>query len=107
LGQGLAWAQQRLGGHAAVEGALAAHEALLDDGDVEAGLGQAPGAHLPCGTGTDDHDVEAALAHGAQSTRQRSALQGRAPCHPAAMPRSATGALLLVVCAATALTPCG
>ena len=46
LGQHLAGAQQRLGGHAAVEGALAADEVLLDDDDLQPGVGQAPRAHL-------------------------------------------------------------
>ena len=77
LGQHLAGPQQRLGRHAAVERALAADEVLLDDGDLEAGFGQAPRAHLPGRPGTDDHDVEAALAHGAQSIPVRPALQGR------------------------------
>ena len=77
LGQHLAGAQQRLGRHAAVEGALAADELLLDDDDLQAGVGQAPRAHLPGRPGTDDDDVEAALAHGAQSIPVRPALQGR------------------------------
>ena len=47
LGQHLAGAQERLGGHAAVEGALAADEVLLDEDDLEARVGQPPGDRPP------------------------------------------------------------
>ena len=84
-----------LDGHAAVEGALAADEVLLDDDDLEAGVGQAARAHLPGRAGTDDHDVAAALAHGAQSIPVRPALQGRG-----ILPRMLRPALALALVAA-------
>ena len=96
LGQHLAGAQQRLGGHAAVEGALAADEVLLDDDDLEARIGQAPGTHLPGGTGTDHDDIAAALAHGAAVNP--GATRVTRPWHPARMLRPAV-ALALVAAA--------
>ena len=102
LGQHLAGAQERLGGHAAVEGALAADEVLLDDHDLEARIGQAPGTHLPGGTGTDHHDIAAALAHGAPVNPGATCVTR--PWHPARMLRSA---LALALVAAALVAACG
>ncbi len=64
LGEQLARAQQRLGGHARPVGALAADQLALDDRDVEALSGQQPGGDLAGRTGAEhDHVV---LAHAAR-----------------------------------------
>ena len=45
--------------------------------DLEPGIGQPPGTHLPGGAGADHDDIAAALAHGAPVNPVRPALQGR------------------------------
>ena len=59
LAQDLGGAQQRLRGHAGVEGALAADDVVLDQRDLEPGAGQAPRRHLAGRTAADHHHVEA------------------------------------------------
>ena len=59
LAQDLLRAQQRLRGHAGVERALASDDVVLDQGDLEAGIGQPPRRHLTGGPAADDHHVEA------------------------------------------------
>src|SRR5437588_207989 len=62
LVEDLARAQERLGGHARVVGALAAQEVRLDDRyPLAALLRQPPGGDLTGRTGADDDDVELAL----------------------------------------------
>ena len=63
LGERLRRSQQRLGGHAGVERALAADQLALDERDGEAVLGQAPGADLAGGPGAEDDHVEVFCAH--------------------------------------------
>ena len=60
LGQQLARPQQRLGRHAGPERALAADLAVLDDRDLQPGVGQPARRHLAAGPGADHHHVEAA-----------------------------------------------
>src|SRR4051812_32833464 len=62
LGQRLVRAQERLRRHAGPVGALAAHEPILDEGDLEPVLREAAGRHLPRRPGADHHDIEAAHA---------------------------------------------
>jgi hypothetical protein len=62
LGEDLLGAQQRLRGHAGVEGAFAADEVALDDGDpLAAPLGHAAGGDLAGRAGADDNYVELAF----------------------------------------------
>ena len=56
-------AQQRLRGHARIEGALPADEALLHDRHLEPRLAQTPGEDLARRSGTDHDHVELALLH--------------------------------------------
>ena len=58
LGQRLGRSQQRLGGHAGVERALAADQLALDERHGETVVGQAPGAHLAGGAGAEDDHIE-------------------------------------------------
>ena len=71
LGQQLARAQQRLRGHARVEGALAADEVLLDERDLEPGLAEPPGGDLAGRAGAEHDDVEAAFGHAPSLTHAR------------------------------------
>ena len=63
LGKQITGAEQRLRGHARVEGALAADEVLLDERDREPALTEPPGSDLAGRAGADDDDVEAAFGH--------------------------------------------
>ena len=63
LGGELSRPQERLRRHAGEERALAAHEPLLDDRDLEPGFSEPAGDHLAGRSGTDHHDVERALGH--------------------------------------------
>ena len=63
LGEQLARAQQRLRGHAGVEGALAADQMPLDDRHLQARLAQTPCAHLARRARADDDHIEFSLAH--------------------------------------------
>ena len=62
LAQDLLRAQQRLGGHARVERALAADDVVLDQRDLEPRVGQPPRRHLTGGPAADHHHVEAVHA---------------------------------------------
>ncbi len=91
LAQQLLGPQQRLRRHAGVEGALAPHEALLDDRDLASSLlGQPAGDDLARRPGADHDHVEAAVVHRSPCLT-RSALeidaQTESPCrpHPAAL----------------------
>ena len=63
LGQRLGWPQQGLGGHAGIERALPADQLALDQRHGKTVIGQAPGAHLPGGTGAEDDHIEVFSAH--------------------------------------------
>ncbi len=63
LGEQLARTEQRLRGHARVEGALAADEVLLDERDREPALAEPARGDLAGRAGADDDDVEAPLGH--------------------------------------------
>ena len=58
LGEGVGGADDELGGRAAVEGALAAHEARLDRGDPQAGCAQLAGHVLAAGADAQHDDVD-------------------------------------------------
>ena len=59
LGQGLVGTQQRLRRHACPERAFATDEPVLDDGHLEAMIGQPAGRHLAGRSRADDHHIEA------------------------------------------------
>src|ERR1019366_6035027 len=64
LGEGLGGTQERLGWHARVERAFAAHEIPLDQRNRKARLAQTPGASLSAGSCAQHHHVELAnVAH--------------------------------------------
>ena len=67
--QQLAGAQQRLRGHAGVEGAFAADQLLLDQGHLEAAVGEPPRADLAGRAGAEHDHVEFGLRHPRITTR--------------------------------------
>ena len=78
LGQQLARAQQRLGGHARVVGALAADQLRLDDRDRQPAVRQPPGRHLAGRAGADHDHVESSVPSRGHRTVCRAAWRG--PC---------------------------
>ncbi len=119
LGQRLRGAQQRLGGHAGVERALAADELVLDQRHVQPALGRAARGDLAGGPGAHDHHVEAPLLHGrarysARALAVRLRRRGRRPprtgarqaaCFAAVTRPVPLGLGLLLALAGTALAP--
>ena len=91
LGDDVAAPDHHLGRDAAVVGALAAHQVLVDRDDPQAGLGGAGGERLPAGSGADDDQVHLVCAHGAHydGARVRRWSVGCGRCCPGCRSRTA------------------